>query len=605
MRRRSKNKLMLTTVIALIIPVLAISVILPRTTFLTALMGNEKVKTEVYDVFFCDYSKDEDTGLYMITMKVLLDVRNGDTTQKLIIPRIRMDLNYLDKPVGKIWTIDEFILEPFISDESDSAGLLPMYISLYLDEDESGIEEFINGMIMGELDPIEANLIIYLGDAPITLNILLGELFSLFQSEEGGDTTAGFDIFGTLGFDLGGSEKYRIPDDYIFLKKDDNVKDLRSLFSIDNMSIFLNKYESLIFGANDKFTEITWENGSINNQAVGDGDYQWQYYDGDSWENFSIDSDGTNKFTKTGKIVFSAPSGWNKGELVDFFPEYYYIACKVKTLDSGENITMNVEESFINDYNALGKAGLSVSGKIKPQADNSKIEYPDLEESELPLDKGLIKGLEELDLEDYFVANGLNYTYIMDDILVASFLRGLAKLYTTEWIAETEVDGFEDLSKIEVVLEKVTDFTSSHGIDFMEYLLLCEFDFLGIFQYIGENFEGFTAPDGIDLLTGENIYAPLEESSRYFSTILFSYALFIVLLVGLAFVTPYYASKRVDQSFIFDDIKNLDIYISEIRREMEKGITEDEIKLLKTAVFRKTDISEKLRKKNIGGDKKK
>ncbi|MGQ4873482.1 MAG: hypothetical protein ACP6IY_05340 [Promethearchaeia archaeon] len=588
MRGTTKNKIFLAIVVVLIFPVIGISVIMPRINFLTALAGNAKVKTDVYDVYFCDYSKDKEMDMNRLTLKILLEVRNGDPQNKLIIPRIQMDLGYLNKPVGKMWTTDEMILEPYTSEDSDSAGLLPMYLSLYLDEDKSGIEEFINGLLMGEVEAIKVNLTIYLGDAPIKLTILLGELLALFQGEDIG--AGSFDIFSMLG--LGGgdtSDRYRTPDNYIFLKKDDKAVDLRKLFSIDNASIFLNEYESLIFGAEEKFNSIYWVNGSRNNNAIGDGIYQWQYYNGTAWVNFSINSDGTNNFTKTGTIIFSEPSNWAKAELVDFFPEYYYIACKVKTQDSGENMTMNVLKSYVGSYSPLESSRIGYSSDIKP----TKEEFPELDEDEIPLDKGFLKGLEEMSMEDYFEANGLNYTYILNDVLVASFLRGLGKLYTTEWIGETEPDSLEDLSDINIVLGKVQDFTYSHNVDFTQFLLLCEFDFLGILQYIGENFQGFTAPDGIDLITGENIYSPLYETGRYLNTIVFAYAVFIILLLGLVVITPYYASKRVDQSFIFREIRNLKSYMEEVRKEMEKGITEEEIKLLKTAVFKESDFIKK------------
>ncbi|MHA1756761.1 MAG: hypothetical protein ACTSVV_08330, partial [Promethearchaeota archaeon] len=80
-------------------------------------------------------------------------------------------------------------------------------------------------------------------------------------------------------------------------------------------------------------------------------------------------------------------------------------------------------------------------------------------------------------------------------------------------------------------------------------------------------------------------------------------AVFIILLLGLVVITPYYASKRVDQSFIFREIRNLKNYMEEVRKEMEKGITEEEIKLLKTAVFKESDFIKK-EKIDKEGDKK-
>ena len=78
MRGKSKNKVLLLILVAAIIPVLAIAVILPRVNTVLALTGGENAKTEMYDVFFADYSDDPELDTTRFTIKLLLEVANGD-----------------------------------------------------------------------------------------------------------------------------------------------------------------------------------------------------------------------------------------------------------------------------------------------------------------------------------------------------------------------------------------------------------------------------------------------------------------------------------------------------------------------------------------------
>ncbi len=620
MRTSFKNKLVVLLLGAITLPIIGIAVIMPRVNVINALTGSEDVKTEIYDVFFVNYGKDpklEDTN--NLTIKILLEMNNGDKTQKLIIPRLMLDLVYLDKPVGKVWSTEELILEPFVNKDSQSAGILTLYVSLYIGG-ESGVPEFINGLFLGEVGAIQVDLTLYLGDVPIVVNVKLGELLALLASGET-SATGGFDaagIFGMLGLGTD-DEDFLIPEDYIFLKNNSFIRDIRALFNTPNQTIFRDKYEILLFGAKDSFDKIEWKNATNGNHAVGNGNYTWEYWNGNSWKPLSI-SDGTNNFTKSGTISFSKPGDWKSKQILDnfFTMDYFYVQCKVVDLDTGINTTveenatlirMNVKESYINDYEPpSSSSAANFACQVHSSNEKSSREpqilakYPKLKDKDIPLDKGLLQT--DMELEDYFLANGLDFNSLINDYVLPPFVLGLNKAYKTSWVNATSEDIklTGDLD-VEVILKQVLGFLACHEMGLTDFLLSCEFKWENVLTFIGENFEGWSAPDGIDAITGENIFAPISETSRYSNAILFSYVIMIVLLLILALIMPYYAQKKVDQGFVFKDIKNLDKYIEKVRKEMEKGITTEEISLLKEAAFKKKTVIEK-QKIDEKGDKK-
>ena len=584
----------------MVFPIIITAVILPRINIINILSEDANIQFGIYDIYLADYSEDpelEDT--YRFTIKALLDIRNGDKTQKLIIPRLHLNLGYLGKPVGQIWTMEELVLEPFINENSKSAGLLTLYITLYM-KGESGIIEFINGMLLGALGAIEVDLTIYLGDLPIVVDVKVGELLQLLGGGENGlDPTQLLGGFG-LG---GGNEDYLIPEDYIFLKKNTFYQDIRAFMNTENYSIFRNKYDSLIFGAKDKFTTINWKNATNGNNAVGDGNYTWEYWNGNTWANLSI-NDGTDKFIKNGTISFSAPGNWESGSLKtiiengpDFFTfDYYYIRCGVIDLDTGiefnelelENSTfirLNVKDSHIGDYKPPSSSQLDSQGEVKMQAEiGPQAEYPELDEYDLPLDKGLLKT--DLGFDGYFAANGLDFMDLVNMYILPALQRGGDKAYYTPWVNLTDEDDLFSSFEITDLLGRVFGFLEIHEINMMQFLIMCEFEWEEIFTYIGENFDGWTALNGIDAITGEDIYAPLSSTTRYANAILYSFGLMLLLFILLGIILPYRAQKKVDQSFIFKDIKNLDKYMDKVKKEMEIGITKEEISLLKQAVFK-------------------
>jgi hypothetical protein len=193
--------------------------------------------------------------------------------------------------------------------------------------------------------------------------------------------------------------------------------------------------------------------------------------------------------------------------------------------------------------------------------------------------------------------NDLVYTYILP-----ALQRGAENLNFRDNIYLVNEYPVMDLPltstdiEIEPLINGLLKYLASHNEDLMNFLAKCEIDFGGIFSFIGENFQGWIAPNGTDIVTGENIYAPISETERYNNTIVFSFVLFMIMIAILGVVAPYFGQKRVDQSFIFEDIKNLDTYIDKVKNEMEKGITEEEIDLLKSASFKKKDMFSNLDK---------
>ncbi|MGV9174135.1 MAG: hypothetical protein ACOC35_16425 [Promethearchaeia archaeon] len=604
MKKSTKNKVSILIIGALVSPIIITGIVFPRLNIVNAFEDDANVRFELYDVYLADYSEDpelEDTQRF--TIKILLDIRNADETSKLIVPRFDVDLGYLGDSVGKAWTSEELILDPFVDEDSKSAGLLPVYFTLYV-EGESGIVDFINGIFQDQLGPLEIDFTTFLGDNPINIDVQLGELLELLGMELNLEEFVG----------LTGDE-HLIPENYIFLMNNTRARDLRALLNIENNTIFTNEYEILNFGAEDTFNTIHWENGTTRNNAMGDGNYTWEYWKGNEWSNLEeyITDDNTEKFTKTGTIEFESPPDWERRSLIeDFFRRnYYYVRCSVDDLDSGVEIisgepdnssyiTMNVKRSYIGNYDPPSSSQieakqdvLHVQKEIEPQSED----WPELHERDLPLDRGLLQT--DLDLFDYFESNNVSLEdFFMDDIFENYLMEGLAQVSKIPWINSTQADS-ESLSaaaadlEIDILIDLLVGFLATHDLSFFDFIILCEFDWEEIITFIADDFNAWSAPDGIDSVTGENIYAPLQETSRYQNVILYSAVLMIGLFVMLGIIFPYFAQKKQDQSFIFKDIKNLDKYMDKVKQEMEKGITEDEISLLKQAAFKKKTIIDK------------
>ncbi|MFO8018700.1 MAG: hypothetical protein R6U96_08705 [Promethearchaeia archaeon] len=620
MRTSTKNKVSLIIIGALVIPIIITGVILPRLNIVEAFEEDANVQFEIYDIYLADYSEAEDQKLedtHRFTIKALLDIRNADEANKLIVPQFDLDLGYLGDPVGRAWTTEELILEPFINEDSNSAGLLPLYFTVYVGG-ESRIVDFIEGIFQGQMGPLEIDLTAYLGDLPVNIDVKLGELLEILAME--------LDLTELIGLE---GEDHLIPEDYIFLmnnteyedyyadeheEDDKRIKDLHALLNIKNQTIFRNEYEILNFGAEDTFNTLYWENGTTGNNATGNGNYTWEYWDGTEWGNLDV-NDNTEGFTKSGTIEFDDPEGWERRQLIDgfFTMEYYYIRCSVDDLDTGVNIIkgepdnssyirMNVRESYIDDYDPP----LSSQRETKETKENdlnvqtevrSQSEWPELDDRDLPLDKGLLQT--ELELFEYFEVNNVSLeTFFMEDIFEIYIMDGLAEVAKRPWVATTNYDSeilakaAEDL-EIDTLLDLLTGYLSAHDISFLDFIIICEFDWEGIISFISEDFTGWSAPDGVDTVTGEKIYATIQDTPRYQNVILYSNVIMVGLFVMLGIIFPYFAQKKQNQSFIFKDIKNLDKYMDKVKQEMEKGITEDEISLLKQAAFKDKSIIDK------------
>ncbi|MGV9206172.1 MAG: hypothetical protein ACOC44_19370 [Promethearchaeia archaeon] len=330
---------------------------------------------------------------------------------------------------------------------------------------------------------------------------------------------------------------------------------------------------------------------------MGDGNYTWDYWNGNKWTPLSLTSDNTESFTKSGTIEFSPPDDWKKKRLFEEFfnMEYYYIRCGSEDLDNG-TIRMNVNESSIGDYNLPSSSYLETKKNSNVQTELTPLsELPKLDEMSLPLHKGLLQT--DLDIIDYLEVNGLDFDTLVFDLVLPSIQDGMNSIEQRDWISVTDdepsIEEEDDDVDFDIILDFISGFSLTHDLDLMEFLIACEFEWESIFTYIGENFIGWSAPNGTDIVTNENIYTPIYETVRYKNAIQFSYVLMIGLFVMLGIIFPYFAQKKQDQTFIFDDIKNLDRYLDKVKKDIQKGITEDEISLLKQAAFKDKTIIDK------------
>lgn len=323
MKGTRKNKLAFILMMAITMPLITIAVVLPRMSIVTELLGGGALKTGVYDVYFADYSDDPDSDASRFTLNILLDLRNPYSDRKIVIPRVLLNLEYLDKKVGTVWTTEELILEPFTSNQSRSAGLLPLYITLYVGGETSGLAELINGVLLNQLGAIGLDVTVYLGDVPVSLDILLGSVLSLVLGESGELPFELSAILSLLGGDSGGGDSTLISDDYLILYNTTVISegevDVRALLHVDNRTIITQSDDRLIFGSAEKFSKIHWENGTTNNNANGDGNYTWQYWNGNTWVDFP--SQPTMKFNESTDVSWTIAdlTGWAKQEITLFW----------------------------------------------------------------------------------------------------------------------------------------------------------------------------------------------------------------------------------------------------------------------------------------------
>lgn len=589
MRGKTKNRLFVYGLSSIVIPMIIFGTILPRFNISGVITNENEVFVDIYDIFLVDYSEDPELDTNRFTIKVLLDVRNGDPNQKLIIPRINVDLRYLEKSLGKLWIAEELVLEPFRDNKSDSAGLLPIYLTIYNAGEDSGISEFFNGFMQGELGALRADLSIFLGDIPLHFDVLFSEVFEQLRLPP-----VEIDIADLL-MSFGIAEDAIIPEDYIFLKNNSYSRDVRALFFCPNQTVFGEPHESLIFGAEEKFDSIKWETGTDLNDAVGDGTYEWEYWDGGAWKELSL-SDGTEAYTKTGTIEFSKPSDWERKEIVEFFPKYYYIQCKMLAQDSGVNISINTEKSHIGNYKPPttdSSGGFELGGSAEG--------YPELDPSDIPLQKGLFKT--DIDVFEYFEMYNLDMNALINDFLLAGFMDGYEKVYRIPWVNSTYEDesssseGGESGGEVDMlaVISDIFGFLFTHNVKIGEFVTYCEFEWEEIISFMGENFQGWTAPSGIDNITQENIYAQIEQTAQFQNSIIISYIILILLMFTLFFIAPIYGRKRIDQTRLFNDISNLELYMSQVEEEMKKGVSEEDLSVLKSIKIKDQSWLEKIK----------
>ncbi|MHA2101737.1 MAG: hypothetical protein ACW99A_24075, partial [Candidatus Kariarchaeaceae archaeon] len=582
------------------------------------------------------------------TIKLLLELRNPSPIKKITFPRISLGINFLGQPVGEVWSSKELVLEPFTSNTSHSAGLLPLYITLFVGGEDTALPELIVEVFKGNLGAIELDVTVYLGDFPVQMNLLLGDLLGAMGGGGGGfgldsileiiglgGDGGGGDIGGIdIGSLLGGGVEFQVPSDYMMLyntttlgKDSLNKTDIRALMNVADRPILSRVDDCLIFGAKEKFGKIHWVNGTEENVAVGDGNYTWQYWNG-NWTDFPAPQDPNFKFNETKDITFdnSTLTGWTKRAITDFWDQqYYYVQCKVDDVDTSTNLTMAenstavsmaVNASYIQNYkppNLASSSGVSAGdGGIEPQSEIiPQATGPQLRDWEIPVEKGLLKT--DMELEDYFLANGIKMIDLAGGDIVKQFvLDALQKGY--DFMGNTpdiyvlleaplmDLPPLTAITDINSVFFVLLRFVYSHNLDLFQFLGKTELDVEGILQFIGEGFTGWTAPQGIDVVTGENIYLPISETTTHQNSITFSYLMLITMIVMLAAIAPYKALKRKDQSFVFKDIKNLPKYIDKVKIEMEKGITTDEIELLKTATFKKKSFMDSDKKSLKKGD---
>ncbi|GAB4312036.1 MAG: hypothetical protein Kow0069_12650 [Promethearchaeota archaeon] len=540
-------------------------------TGLTSGGDDAQVTLEFYDIYLVDYSPHPTMDANRFTVELLLDVRNANSREGLVIPRLEVNLTYLGEPVGRLWTTDDFRLQPFTDNASDSAGLLPVFATFYVGGNDSIFPEFLSAIFLGQLDPLGVQANLDLGSLPLSLQALFGDLAGLLGGA-GGTTEidVASTLTGLLGGDLSGGTKAAIWEDSVFLKNSTDVQDIRALSLVDNQTLFTGGNELLYVGAAEPFTQVGWANASNNNNATGDGVYLWEYWNGENWLPLPGLLDGTNGFVADGTVSFTRPGDWKPVVVVDFLPwNYYYVRCKVLVHDSGVDpnagsvVAMDVTRSRVGAPPLPPPEPPSPEPEPKPQPEP---DVPQLDPAEIPDVPGLMKS--NLSFDEYLAASGLDFDLFLENYLLGSaysggFLYGLTKAYQTPWIAATSDDSIEmDDVDFARVLLLVFRFLATHNIEPGQFLVSCEFRVNEMFDYIGQNYQNWTITDaGVDSITGAEVYAPAG-AAKFEVAAAYSRSL-AVLLVGVVAAGGFASLKQRQQAAMMTrrDVANLEVLV--------------------------------------------
>jgi ribosomal protein L40E len=427
MKFSKKNKMAMLLLLGIGIAGFILGFISPRITLFNseaagwgkpqANIENKQVQLELYDIFFVKYDQDldlpyteEEESVNRLTLKILMNISNPFEDTGLIIPRLDVKLGHLMRPVGRLWTTEEFQLNPFDVDpnvvgdsiakqlekrnDTGAAGIWTVYLSLYSGAD-SAINEFISDIFEGNFGPISFDATLELGNYPINVEGIFGELLKLVGLGLGGTETGAITdepvaemLAGALGAELDRIVP-AVRSDSIFLKQidiideltNDTFTDIRMLTEDVNVSLFTDNVimdlfnmqghvlnESVYFGKTEPFqtlylpnasigyrNETLWETSQITqiiknplhgNMANGDGTYIWEYFDGSGWVSLPIIDDTIDNFFYSNSETWNSSylswidisADWEPTQIYDrFTKDYYFIRCRNGTRDSGLN----------------------------------------------------------------------------------------------------------------------------------------------------------------------------------------------------------------------------------------------------------------------------
>ena len=586
--KKKKKNLKKYVFVSLVIVALFYGMIVPRITLFSHVniltIESSDVKFDLYDFHFANYSEDPESGNKELTLEILLEIRNPYSDMGLIIPHLSVDINHFNKKVAKIWIADDVIVEPFKNDGSNAAKILPIYFSVFFGSENSSLPEFFNMMLDGNLAGLNFEADIGLGGYSILASTFIEELFGGSQDDS---LLTNFDLSNILTGVMGDDNELDTnsmakTDEYVFLKEDTNLIDIRILSNIENHSIFNNENVSMYFGLDAPFSSIHCINGSYGNNGTGDGVYNWNYWDGTIWKGLSGFDDTTNGFTKDGYLNFTIPSDWEKKTPSDFISgEYYLIQGNVNTLDSNVNetyksyITMNVFETFIGNETIPSESENPTDPDIPPV----EIVYPSLNEENTPEIKGILQSDDSID--EFLDNSGLDFEYFLFTYLLGSienrsgFLYGLSEAYSTEGMEQTDDDYLEMESlEFDVLLDSVFYFLNSHDISTSEFLNICGFKWDEIFTYIGDNFGNYTVQNGVSTMTGLKFTSEFSQSEtgNYFE--LYSLVSIIVVAIAIFGFMAVEIKRKESRIFYDNQITNkksdlLKIDISKYKLEIE------------------------------------
>lgn len=364
MRTAFKNKLALLGIIALIFPLLWTGYLLPRTRIITSvveegsdLLGNV---VDIYDIYICDFKNESDIydgqvvgeGNEALTFEIVLTVYNKFHDSYLMVPRLDVDLIFLNKSVGRLWTREEARIAPY------SAGLWSIYAEILIGNN-SGVYELITAVFQLELDPMDLDLDLFLGLIPLTLKLSMGTLIPLvlggtadevFDVENLlADFGGGDDLLGGLMGGEGGRQMLDWTTGATAFAKNKTVEEDFRLLVWENDTFFQDSADELLIGAShNAWDRIEWANATSGNNATGIGNYTWQYWRVDRWIDVST-SDSTNGFNKTGIILFTGSMvNWTAKKILNF-PEYFWVKCTIYQQDPGKVLMMDALNSKVSN----------------------------------------------------------------------------------------------------------------------------------------------------------------------------------------------------------------------------------------------------------------